>query len=67
MQVVQVYLEWTNATIPVPKLQLVAYQRVLVNVGQLQVVDLTIDPERMSVWDDQHGWTYIKGNDIEYL
>jgi beta-glucosidase len=60
-EVVQVYLEWTNASIPVPKLQLVAFYRVFLKAGEHRVLDLVVGAERMSVWQEGVGWTYIKG------
>jgi beta-glucosidase len=60
-EVVQVYIEWTNATIPVPKLQLSAYYRVFLKAGEHRVLDLVVGAERLSVWQESVGWTYVKG------
>jgi beta-glucosidase len=60
-EVVQLYLEWTNATIPVPKIQLVGYRRVYIRANQHLLLDFVVPPERMAVWADDVGWVYVKG------
>jgi len=66
-QVVQVYLEWTNATIPVPKIQLVSFRRVQIKAGEHRVVDLEVSADRMAVWEDNKGWTFISGMRVSIL
>lgn len=53
-------MNWTSALIPVPRLQLVAFTRIRLAVDGKQI-QLSVSAERMRVWDDNIGWTYIKG------
>ena len=55
------YLDWGMTKILVPKLQLVAFQRVTIKAGELKFLDLVVTGERMAVWGDD-GWTYVTGN-----
>ena len=60
---VQVYVSWpTNASVPVPKLQLVAFQRVRVDVGKTVDLKFTIVPNQLRVWiSDSVGWGHPAG------
>merc|ERR1712190_256519 len=49
-EVVQVYASVPNATVPAPKIRLVAFQRVRdIAPGNSKVVELTIEPESHAV------------------
>ena len=62
-QVVQVYVSWpANASVPVPKLQLVGFQRVRVDVGKTVDLKFTIVPDQLRVWiSDTVGWGHLAG------
>jgi beta-glucosidase len=60
-EVVQVYISWPEqSSIPVPQVQLVAFNRITLHRGEHRVIDLEVAAERVAVWAD-NGWTYIKG------
>jgi beta-glucosidase len=60
-EIVQVYISWPEqSSIPVPRLQLVAFRRVRLSQGEHKVISLNVSAERFAVWGD-NGWTFIKG------
>ena len=65
LQVVQVYVSWSNHSVPVPKLQLVAFKRVRIAAGQTAALMFTIVPEQLRVWmDDTTGWGHLSGTEV---
>ncbi|XP_067675775.1 uncharacterized protein [Haliotis asinina] len=60
-EVVQVYISWDNASVPVPQRQLVAFERVTIAANALQVVTMTVSAESMAVWVDNTGWVIESG------
>ena len=50
IQVVQIYMSWTNASVPVPKLQLCGFQRQLLKVKDTAAFSFVVTPEQMAVW-----------------
>ena len=57
VQVVQVYMSWSNVSVPVPKLQLVGFQRVSLNNGNTVKCVFTITAKQMAIWvDDNKGF-----------
>ena len=63
-QVVQVYVSWSNHSVPVPKLQLVGFKRVRIAAGQTAALMFTIVPEQLRVWmDDTTGWGHLTGTE----
>ena len=61
LQVVQIYLSWSNASVPVPKRTLVAFDRIHVKAGQTGHVVSTLEAQKMAVWHDQIEWTVEPG------
>ena len=62
MQVVQVYMSWENATVPVPQRTLVAFDRIHVAAGQTGHMTSTILAHQMAVWkNDQEGFVVEPG------
>ena len=62
LQVVQVYVSWSNHSVPVPKLQLVGFKRVRIAAGQTTALMFTVVPEQLRVWmDDTTGWGHLAG------
>ena len=62
-QVVQVYMSWpSTVNVPVPKLQLVDFERVQIADHYEVRVTFFIKPEQMAVWmDDSTGWDIPTG------
>ncbi|XP_046572488.1 beta-D-xylosidase 1-like isoform X1 [Haliotis rubra] len=60
-EVVQVYISWDNASVPVPRRQLVAFERVTIAANAFQVVNVTVSAESMAVWVDNSGWVIEPG------
>ncbi|XP_071112529.1 uncharacterized protein [Haliotis cracherodii] len=60
-EVIQVYISWTNATVMVPQLQLVAFNRVFAPRGVQTQWNFTISAESLAVWTDQKGWVVEPG------
>ncbi|XP_072030528.1 uncharacterized protein [Amphiura filiformis] len=52
-EVIQVYINWTNASVPVPKSQLVDFNRTHLNPGQQATVQFQLVPRVMAVYTDQ--------------
>ena len=53
-QVVQLYMSWGGVAALAPKLQLVGFQRVYLNVGQEHKCKLVIKAQQMALWIDEH-------------
>lgn len=53
VQVIQVYLEWTNQSLPSPQRQLIGFERVFIPVGQGVTSHYDVTLEQISVWDDR--------------
>lgn len=49
-EVVQIYMSWTNASVPVPKLQLSGFQRQLLKVKVTATFTFVITSEQLAVW-----------------
>ncbi|XP_071992916.1 uncharacterized protein [Engystomops pustulosus] len=49
-EVIQVYMSWSNASVPVPRWQLVAVQRVAILLGGSVKVSLLLLPRQRAVW-----------------
>ncbi|XP_072030500.1 uncharacterized protein [Amphiura filiformis] len=52
-EVIQVYINWTDASVPVPKNQLVDFNRTHLNPGQQATVQFQLVPRVMAVYTDQ--------------
>lgn len=62
LQIVQIYLKWTNITQEMPNIQLVSFKRVHLEPQQVLNFLLFISPESMAVWDDKEGFVIEPGN-----
>ncbi|XP_072276006.1 uncharacterized protein [Pyxicephalus adspersus] len=51
-EVVQVYMSWWTASVPVPKWQLVAFQRVTIQSGSSMKVFMKVLPKQRAVWSE---------------
>jgi beta-glucosidase len=51
-EVVQVYVAWNAPSLPTPKLQLVAFNRYELSVGQVQTAIFQVKAEQLAVWND---------------
>ncbi|XP_067675249.1 uncharacterized protein [Haliotis asinina] len=60
-EVIQVYISWSNATVTVPQLQLVDFNRVFAPRGVQTQWNFTISAESMAVWTDEKGWVIEPG------
>ncbi|XP_048240339.1 probable beta-D-xylosidase 2 isoform X2 [Haliotis rufescens] len=60
-EVIQVYISWSNPTVTVPHLQLVAFNRVFAPRGVQTQWNFTISAESLAVWTDQKGWVVEPG------
>ncbi|XP_041352563.1 probable beta-D-xylosidase 7 [Gigantopelta aegis] len=61
-EVVQVYIWWQKASVPVPQLQLVYVDRVRITRRKSVDVEFTIPAERLAVWHDAMGWVIEEGS-----
>ena len=52
-EVAQVYVKLPQATIPMPIKQLKGFQRILINKGQTQTVNIQIDKSQLRFWDEK--------------
>ncbi|NXD64451.1 BGLM glucosidase, partial [Eolophus roseicapillus] len=59
-EVVQLYLRWEQPSVPVPRWQLVAFQRVAVPAGRDTKVSLRVLAEQRAVW--AQGWRLEPGS-----
>ncbi|XP_071113061.1 uncharacterized protein [Haliotis cracherodii] len=60
-EVVQVYIAWTTASVPTPRLQLTGFDRVTLASGTNMQVNLTIASDNMALWQGQRGWVIGEG------
>ncbi|XP_046572490.1 beta-D-xylosidase 1-like isoform X2 [Haliotis rubra] len=60
-EVVQVYISWGSPSVPIPRRQLVAFERVTIAANAFQVVNVTVSAESMAVWVDNSGWVIEPG------
>ena len=61
-QVVQVYISWLSPSVPVPRWQLVGFERVSVKQSQRVNLSFTITGSQMAVWvDEQRGFVVESG------
>ncbi|XP_048240193.1 probable beta-D-xylosidase 2 isoform X3 [Haliotis rufescens] len=60
-EVIQVYISWSNATVTVPQLQLVSFNRMFAPRGAQTSWEFTISAESMAVWTEQNGWIVEPG------
>ncbi|XP_076800736.1 uncharacterized protein LOC143445485 isoform X1 [Clavelina lepadiformis] len=51
-EVIQVYVQSLNATVPTPRLQLVAFDRTHFNKGEMKTISLTIESFATAVWKE---------------
>ena len=64
-QVVQVYMSFTNTSVPIPERQLVGFSRESLAKGEDRSVSFDISGEQMSVWmSDSTGWGILTGRYI---
>ncbi|NXK84945.1 BGLM glucosidase, partial [Amazona guildingii] len=59
-EVVQLYLRWEQPSVPVPRWQLVAFQRVAVPAGRGTKLSLRMPAEQRAVW--AQGWRLQPGS-----
>ncbi len=60
-EVVQLYLQDVEASLPVPRLQLAGFSRIHLSPGEKQTLQFTITPEQMSLVDDDGEWILEPG------
>ncbi|XP_046577964.1 LOW QUALITY PROTEIN: probable beta-D-xylosidase 7 [Haliotis rubra] len=60
-EVIQVYIQWINATQPTPQLQLAWFDRVTIPANGNVKVNFTVSAESMAVWVDNKGWVVEEG------
>ncbi|XP_067673894.1 uncharacterized protein [Haliotis asinina] len=63
-EVIQVYIQWINATQPTPQLQLAWFDRVTIPANRNVTVNFTVSAESMAVWVDNKGWEVDQGEMI---
>ncbi|XP_067674661.1 uncharacterized protein [Haliotis asinina] len=66
-EAVQVYIAWRTSSVPTPRLQLTAFDRVSVTSGTTVQVNLTIASENMAVWQEPSGWVISEGTLDVYI
>ncbi|XP_053562988.1 uncharacterized protein LOC128653621 isoform X2 [Bombina bombina] len=64
-EVVQLYMSWHGASVPVPRWQLVGVQRINVHVGSAMKIVFLVLPKQRAVWTDQ--WLLEPGNFSLYV
>ena len=62
LQVIQIYISWVNASVPVPKLKLVDFRRVPMTYQLTWEFYFHIKPELLQVWKEGQGFVYEPGN-----
>ena len=61
-QVVQVYIQWVDHAEVAPQVQLVAFERVSLKLGEKQSVTMELTDERMALWaNDEDGFQVLPG------
>ncbi len=60
-EVVQVYMSWMSASVPVPKQTLVGFDRVSTKAGEVKKLQFTLSSQQMSVWHDGKGFIIEPG------
>jgi len=66
-EVVQVYVEWMNTSLPSPIRQLIAFDRYFIPVGQGITAHFLIPLDRLSVWNDAPpGYVTLRGDYLLY-
>jgi beta-glucosidase len=66
-EVVQLYVAWTNPSLPAPRLQLVAFERFAINAGAQRDLYFLITLEQIAVWrDDPAGFVTLAGDYAVY-
>ena len=58
---IQVYIAWPHASVPVPRLQLVDFTRITLSVYESQSLEFTIPWQRLAVWVDNVGFKVLEG------
>jgi beta-glucosidase len=61
-EVVELYLQDTEASLPVPQLQLQGFVRIHLEPGENRAVEFTLTPEQMSFVDEQGQWALEAGD-----
>ena len=61
LQVVQVYVEWMNRSLPTPVRQLVAFERISIDAGDTEKLTLLFPTNTLNVWDDEDGYVLLTG------
>ncbi|XP_067673889.1 uncharacterized protein [Haliotis asinina] len=65
-EVIQVYIQWMNATQPTPKLQLAWFDRVTIPATGSVMLNFTVSAESMAIWMDNKGWVVEEGEMMLY-
>lgn len=60
-EVVQLYVQDTEASLPVPQLQLQGFVRIRLEPGEKRAVEFKVSPEQMSFADEQGQWVLEPG------
>ncbi|XP_067673888.1 uncharacterized protein [Haliotis asinina] len=66
-EVIQVYIQWMNATQPTPKLQLAWFDRVTIPANREMNVNFTVSVQSMAIWVDSTGWAVEEGQMTLYV
>ncbi|KAJ8314665.1 hypothetical protein KUTeg_006815 [Tegillarca granosa] len=66
-EVIQIYLQWLDTKVKMPKLQLVAFERVFIKANDTLNFLLSIQSIEMAVWDDHHGFLVEPGRIRLYI
>ena len=59
---VQVYISWRNASVPVPQVQLSGVKRAAITSGTKQIFRFTLTAETFQVWMSGVGFVVESGN-----
>ncbi|ELT96258.1 hypothetical protein CAPTEDRAFT_179825 [Capitella teleta] len=66
--VVQAYVSWPKTEIPVPRWQLVAFDRIHIASGKSETVELTIEASLLEVWQNpETGFDILEGEMTLYI
>jgi beta-glucosidase len=60
-EVVELYVQDTEASLPVPRLQLQGFVRIRLDPGEKRTVEFTLTPDQMSFADEQGHWIVEPG------